>query len=179
MDEQTRKKGERYYRSGKVLWVVKTGDRLYGKVLGTYPYYPAVNLKTGESSCTCPLGGDCKHVASILVAYERGTYFEGDNLSELNPEASAWSFLVHAPELALDVSIKELLFSLRSDESGSETARLFLRTLGLIEKSGRSEYLHVLEEVLDEFSTLFPDYLLTERLRKSFQSVNSALQRAR
>jgi len=180
MDGRTQKKGEIYYLSGKVLWAVKVGNTLHGKVLGTYPYYPSVNLETGESTCTCPIGGDCKHVAALLTAYERGVYFEcSSQLAEINPEAAAWSFLAEVPELALDVSMKELLFTLRSDESGSETARLFLRVAKLIELSERREYLHVLEEVLEEFSTLFDDYTLTDRLRNALLSVKSALSNTR
>jgi hypothetical protein len=174
MDEETLRKGESYYRAGKVLWVVKSGNRLMGKVLGTYPYYPTLNLETGESTCTCPLGGDCKHVAALLSAYEAGSYFSDESeLARINPEAAAWAYLVEVPELAVEVSIKELLFSLRSDESGSETARLFLRSVELVQASGRREYLHVLEDVLAEFSSLFPDYPLKEKLEKAFTSLKS------
>lgn len=180
MNPETRRKGERYYLSGRVLWVVKVGETLHGKVLGTYPYYPSLNLETGENICTCPLGGNCKHVAALLAAYERGAYFEcNSRKAEINPEAVAWSFLSEVPELALEVSVKELLFALRSDESGSETARLFLRTAKLVELSGRREYLHVLEKVLEEFSALFDDYPLKEELRKALLSARSALSKTR
>jgi uncharacterized Zn finger protein len=47
MDEKTLKKGERYYKAGKVLWVVKHESRIFSKVLGTYPYYVELDLSTG------------------------------------------------------------------------------------------------------------------------------------
>ncbi|WP_457742441.1 SWIM zinc finger family protein, partial [Thermococcus sp.] len=116
-------KGEQYYRSGRVLWVVKSGNKLYGKVLGSYPYLVMINLKSGKSMCTCPLGGNCKHVHAVMKAYNSGFYFENSSsLSEVNAEAVAWSLLLEMPELALEVSLKELTNSLGRDESGSETA---------------------------------------------------------
>ncbi|ASI98104.1 SWIM zinc finger family protein [Thermococcus celer] len=178
MDEKTLKKGERYYRAGKVLWVVKHGNRLFSKVLGTYPYYVELDLSTGENSCTCPLGGDCKHVAAVRTAYEKGFYFESfDRHAELFPESVAMEFLAEVPDLALDVTLKELRFSLSTDESGSEVARLFRRALKLVEKTGRMEALHVLEEVLEEYRHVFSDYELSARLEDELRELEATLQK--
>jgi len=172
MEEDVEKKGERYFQAGKVLWAVKSGDVLHGKVLGTYPYYVRVNLLTGENLCTCPLGGDCKHVHAVLKAYQSGMYFDGgSSLAPVNPEALAWEFLREVPELAVEVALKELFNSLGRDESGSETAMLFLRTLELVRKSGRVEFLHPLEEALEEFSRVFEDYPLIKKLEREFESL--------
>ena len=178
MGEDVAKRGERYFRAGKVLWVIKSGDVLHGKVLGTYPYYVRINLLTGENLCTCPLGGDCKHVHAVLKAYESGMYFEdGSPLASVNPEALAWEFLREVPELAVEVALKELLNSLGRDESGSETAMLFLRTAELIRESGRVEFVHPLEEALEEFSKVFEDYPLIEKLERELESLKSSLKK--
>ncbi|WP_148883688.1 SWIM zinc finger family protein [Thermococcus aciditolerans] len=176
MDEKTLRKGERYYRAGKVLWVVKYGDRLFSKVLGTYPYYVELNLSTGENTCTCPLGGDCKHVAAVMKAHENGFYFEAfDRHADLFPEAVAMEFLAEVPELALDVTIKELRFALSTDESGSEVARLFRRALRLVDMTGKREALHFLEEVIEEYQHVFSDYELALRLENELRELETAL----
>lgn len=179
IEEGTLKKGERYYKKGRVLWVVKYGEKLFSKVLGTYPYYVELDLKTGENVCTCPLGGNCKHVAATMKAYESGAYFEALSKSaEVFPEATAMEFLSEVPELALDVTLKELRFALSTDESGSEVARLFLRALKLVEKSGREEVLHILEEILEEYKHVFPEYELSVKLEEELRALEVSFQKA-
>ncbi|ASJ06662.1 hypothetical protein A3L08_04655 [Thermococcus pacificus] len=176
MDEKTLRKGERYYKSGKVLWVVKYGDRLFSKVLGTYPYYVELDLRTGENRCTCPLGGDCKHVAAVMKAHESGFYFETfDRHAELFPEAVAMEFLAEVPELALDVILKELRFALSTDESGSEVARLLRRALKLTEATGKREALHFLEDAVEEYKHVFSDYELSLKLEDELRELKTAL----
>ena len=178
LDDGTIKKGERYYRSGKVLWVVKYQDKLFSKVLGTYPYYVKLDLKTGENSCTCPLGADCKHVAAALKAYERGFFFESfDEHAEIYPEATAMEFLAEVPELALGVTLKELMFALNTDESGSEFARLFRRALVLTRITKREEVIHILKEALDEYSRVFSDYELPSRLKHEMGLLEEEFQK--
>ncbi len=176
MDGKTLRKGERYYKSGRVLWVIKHGDRLFSKILGTYPYYVELDLKTGENRCTCPLGGDCKHVAAVMKAYENGFYFETfEEQAELFPEATAMEFLSEVPDLALDVTLKELRFALTTDESGSEVARLFRRALKLVALTGRKEALHVLEEVAGEYEHIFKDYKLSLKLEDELRELEASL----
>ncbi len=176
MDEKTLKKGERYYRAGKVLWVVKHGDKLFSKVLGTYPYYVELDLSTGENRCTCPLGGDCKHVAAVMKAHKGGFYFESfDKHTELFPEATAMEFMAEVPELALDVTLKELRFALSTDESGSEVARLFRRALKLVRMTGKTEALHVLEETLAEYRHVFSDYELSAKLEDELRELEATI----
>ncbi len=160
---------------GSVLWVVKNGERLYGKVIGLYPYYVEVDLSEGKNTCTCPKGGNCEHVDLVVKAYQRGAYFsDHSGVSEIEPEAAAWEFLIQVPELAVEVSVKELISALKRDESGSETARLFFRTGRLVKTSGRFEYVHVLEEAWDEFFRVFPDYSLSEKILKMIQELKKA-----
>ncbi|WP_366085240.1 SWIM zinc finger family protein [Thermococcus sp.] len=178
MDEKTLRKGERYYRSGKVLWVVKHGSKLFSKVLGTYPYYVELDLETGGNGCTCPLGGDCKHVAAVMKAHEKGFYFETfEGHAELFPEAVAMEFLSEVPELALDVTLKELRFAVSTDESGSEVARLFRRALKLVALTGRKEALHILREVLDEYVHVFEDYELSKKLEDELRALESSFEK--
>lgn len=161
----------------KVLWVVKAGNRLYSKVLGDYPYYIEIDLESGKNICTCPQGGDCSHVSAVRDVYEKGLYFDAGNDRPLNPEALAWSYLSEVPRLALDVAVAELFNSLRRDESGSESALLFLRALRLVRETGAEEYLHVLGEALDELSAVFHDYILVSRLAEAYEEVKNALQK--
>ncbi|ASJ12058.1 SWIM zinc finger family protein [Thermococcus thioreducens] len=181
MDEKTLRKGERYYRAGKVLWVVKHGDKLFSKVLGTYPYYVELNLQTGENRCTCPLGGDCKHVAAVMKAHENGFYFEAlpemSERFELYPESLAMEFLAEVPELALDVTLKELRFALSTDESGSEVARLFRRALKLVGMTGKIEVVHVLEETIAEYRHVFSDYELSAKLEDELRELEATIQK--
>lgn len=172
-------RGEQYYRSGRVLWVVKSGSRLYGKVLGTYPYSVTVDLKGGKSTCTCPLGGNCKHVHAVMKAYESGFYFEDPSpLLEVNAEAVAWSLLLEVPELALEVSLKELMNSLGRDESGSETAVHLLRALKLVEITGKFEFLHPIEAAFEEFRAVFGDYPLTSVLEEHLNALRGQSKKA-
>lgn len=176
MEEKTLKKGERYYKSGKVLWVVKYGKKLFSKVLGTYPYYVELDLQTGENRCTCPLGGDCKHVAAVMKAYENGFYFETfKGVAELYPEAVAEEFLAEVPGLALDVTVKELRFAMSTDESGSEVARLFRRAVKLLKMAPKIEVLHFLRETLEEYKHVFNDYELSAKLEDELRELEMGL----
>ncbi len=115
----------------------------------------------------------------MRTAYEKGGfYFESfDRHAELFPESVAMEFLAEVPDLALDVTLKELRFSLSTDESGSEVARLFRRALKLVEKTGRMEALHVLEEVLEEYRHVFSDYELSARLEDELRELEATLQK--
>ena len=161
----------------RVLWVLKAGGRLYSKVLDEYPYYVELDISTGENVCTCPQGGGCLHVLAVREVYEKGIYFDAGGSNPLNPEALAWSYLSEVPRLALDVAVAELFNSLSRDESGSESAMLFLRVLRLVRETGAEEYLHVLGEALDELSAVFHDYPLVERLREEYEHTQRALEK--
>ena len=158
--------GEGLYYSGRVLWVVKSGDRLYGKVLDDYPYYVEVN---GDSSfCTCPLGGNCEHVRAVKIAYERGFYFDCPD-EEPFGEGCAYSMLNSVPELRWRVLLRELEHALETDESGSDAAKLFYEAFNILGKDPDARKLTLIGVLLNEYSALFPDYALTERLKSEFQ----------
>lgn len=161
--------GEELYYAGRVLWVVKTGNAVYGRVLGEYPYTVEIGLKDNSTRCTCPKGGSCEHVEAVKFAFERGFYFECPEGGEVFPEACALSMLESVPQLALEVVIKELRHALETDESGSLSAELFFKSFKLLKKVRNRRKLAAVEALLDEYSSVFPDYQLTERLKSEFQ----------
>ncbi|WP_461863492.1 SWIM zinc finger family protein [Thermococcus sp.] len=167
MDEKILKKGRRYFREGRVLWVVKRGNMLFSKVLGTYPYYVELEIENWENRCTCPLGSDCKHAAATRVAFEEGFYIEiGEEYAGFSPECAIELYFIKNPEFGLETILKELEYVLNSDESGSEVARLFRKALKLLELSPDKKAYSMLEKILEEYEALFPDYQLTEILKK-------------
>jgi len=68
-------RGEEYVRAGMVVSVARTGsgDRVVGHVRGAgrNQYVATARLDEQDrlvsSSCSCPVGGDCKHVAAMLL----------------------------------------------------------------------------------------------------------------
>ncbi|USS41703.1 SWIM zinc finger family protein [Thermococcus aggregans] len=168
MEKKTVQKGRNYYKKGRVLWVLKYGEKLFSKVLGTYPYYVEVDLAKNSSKCTCPQGKDCKHVAATIVAFEEGFYVEShEPLSEFFPEAVLKRHLFHDnPELGLEVLLKELQYQINNDESGSEVARLLREALKFFSLAPSKEMGFQILEIFREFERLFPDYNLTEELEK-------------
>ncbi|MDV3103210.1 SWIM zinc finger family protein [Thermococcus waiotapuensis] len=169
--------GEALYFSGGVTWVVKTPSAVYGEVLGDYSYRVKIDLSTGSSFCTCPKGGSCEHVDAVKIALERGFYFECN--TDVFPEACALSMMEEVPALALEYSIKMLRYELQTDESGSKAAYFFMLSLNLERKLRDPRKLPVLQELLDEYARLFPDYPLTERLKSEFRLLKSELTKAR
>lgn len=72
--EQSFERGERYAQQGRVLGIVRRGDRLTALCAGSapYPYRVSILLEGGhiaETLCTCPYdwGGDCKHIVATLL----------------------------------------------------------------------------------------------------------------
>lgn len=67
-------RGRRLFDTGAVLeWrLAADASKLDGRVIGTRrtPYHQSVTFgpRSLRSTCTCPLGGDCKHVAALLFA---------------------------------------------------------------------------------------------------------------
>ncbi|WP_456365075.1 SWIM zinc finger family protein [Thermococcus sp.] len=163
------------YSLGRVLWVVRKGDKLFGKVLDEYPYFQEVDLSGGSSICTCPKGGDCEHVEAVLEAFRRGFYFECEGIEA--PEACAIEMLKTVPELGLRTVLLELKAKLESDESGSESARLFLEALELAEKTGDPSGIAKIEALFEEYTLTFPDYPLTERLKSRIELTKRGLMK--
>ena len=170
--DNAKKKGKQYFKKGKVLWVLKYKDRLYGKVLGTYPYYVEVSIKSGKSICTCPIGRDCKHVFAVLEAFENGEYFETSSpLVELSPQAVVDEIIFENPEIGRSLILKELAYYTNHDESGSEVARLFRKALVLLKIKFSEEFYESLLIQFEEFKKVFYDYELTEELKRELEEL--------
>ncbi|ALM74889.1 SWIM zinc finger family protein [Thermococcus barophilus] len=167
-----KKKGEQYFKKGKVLWVLKYKNKLYGKILGTYPYYVEVDIKSGENRCTCPIGKDCKHVFAVLEAFENGRYFEtSSHLVELSPQAVVDEIIFENPEIGKSIVLKELIYYVNHDESGSEAARLFRKALALLKREFSEEFYESLLIQFGEFKKVFYDYELTEELERELEEL--------
>lgn len=176
-DIQAIKRGERYFKEGRVLWIVKYREMLFSKVLGGYPYYVEVNLKTKENKCSCPLGRDCKHSYAVITAYQNGFYIETeDPLAGIAPQAIVEGYSSKNPGFGLKILLKELKYEVNSDESGSRAIYLFRKALKLLSLNPDSTIYHELLSLFKEFYEVFGDYGSTDILLKEleeFEKLNS------
>jgi uncharacterized Zn finger protein len=90
-------RGKNYYRNGQISDTIRRGNVIEGDCQGSEyePYRVKATLgsKSVESSeCSCPIGGGCKHVVALLLAwhYQSGAFEErqpvGDALEEKGRE---------------------------------------------------------------------------------------------
>ena len=174
--DNAKKRGKQYFKKGRVLWVLKYGERLYGKVLGTYPYYVEVSIKSGKNRCTCPIGKDCKHVFAVLEAFENGRYFKTPNpLAEVSPQAVVDEIVFENPEIGRSIILKELTYYINHDESGSEAARLFRKAFALLKMEFSKEFYESLLIQFEEFKKVFYDYGLTGELERELEKFKCSL----
>ena len=76
-------KGLRYFHDGNVRCVIRVdNDTLIGSVQGSadIPYVVNVNIKDLSNTCSCPLGGDCKHVVATLLSFINKKFIDLDSL---------------------------------------------------------------------------------------------------
>lgn len=74
-DSATFARGERYARDGMVVDVDFVDNMITGEVEGSYQnvYKLTIYLESRrsglvfDSDCSCPIGGDCKHVVAVLL----------------------------------------------------------------------------------------------------------------
>lgn len=105
LDQHTLAKGADYVRRGRVreIWYEDSDDSgtLFGKVQGSEyePYLSGVRITLNggrpklDTQCTCPLEGECKHVAAIVlkVLGAQATSFEQlDNSVAPRTDLGAW-----------------------------------------------------------------------------------------
>jgi len=83
-------RGRNYYHSGTISDTVRRGNRIEGYCEGSAsePYHVVVTL--GKESivgdeCSCPMGGGCKHVVALLLAWVH----QSDEFIEHEPVDSA------------------------------------------------------------------------------------------
>jgi uncharacterized Zn finger protein len=74
-DEQVYRRGQEYYRSGRVRSCLKRGRSIQAQVRGTTVYDVTITERRGEliAICTCPFAqnweGYCKHIVATLLAW--------------------------------------------------------------------------------------------------------------
>ncbi|MHA1470501.1 MAG: SWIM zinc finger family protein [Candidatus Asgardarchaeia archaeon] len=70
---RTFEKGKRYFYEGRVIRGIVYKNKLVSFVWGTAekPYKVEIDLSSDDFSnkCSCPLGGDCKHVVATLLSW--------------------------------------------------------------------------------------------------------------
>ncbi|UYG17821.1 DEAD/DEAH box helicase [Brachybacterium huguangmaarense] len=150
-------RGKRYARAHAVhglTWETEGGSRRSGSLSGTVdgsaasPYRTLVTLREGRtlgtgvtawtpihSRCSCPVGGECKHVAAVL--HESTSSAMRDHLARARPRAApaapepTWRELLgalapagapEAPELALGVELLTGFGGFRFSRFGSRAA---------------------------------------------------------
>jgi uncharacterized Zn finger protein len=74
--DRTYRRGLDYYENGHVLKPVRNGDELSAQVIGTTVEPYEVEAEIGDegdvyTSCTCPVGGMCKHGVALLLKWVR------------------------------------------------------------------------------------------------------------
>jgi len=78
--EEAFKRGEGYFEDGRVLTAIRLGNRVFGEVMGNEKYVTNVKLDSLSSSCTCPVGANCKHGVALLLRFLSGDYVDGDGV---------------------------------------------------------------------------------------------------
>lgn len=83
-------RGQSYYRNGHIFDTVRRGDQIEGYCEGSAPepYRITVQLNKGSVagySCSCPMGGGCKHTAALLLAWvhQPQTFSERESVDKL------------------------------------------------------------------------------------------------
>ncbi|WP_048151288.1 SWIM zinc finger family protein [Palaeococcus ferrophilus] len=159
-------------RKPEALWCLRIGERLFARVLGTYPYEVEVNLRSGWNRCTCPLGGDCKHVRAALEAYREGNFVEGEEWMAFEPSSAVGVIASENPSRAMEILLRELELSLKTDESGSRSAGIFWRAIGLLKMSNLIEFEEEkLRALFVEFRDTFEGYPAVERIGRELASL--------
>lgn len=80
--EETYRRGKQYYDDGHVVTAVKLKDVVVGEILGTSKYNTAVNLSRVYSTCSCPVGTNCKHGVALMLQYLSGDFIDADEIMQ-------------------------------------------------------------------------------------------------
>ena len=160
-------RGEKYYKEGRVLSVVKIGDMLYARVKGNETYRVEFDLKKKSSLCTCPYRVNCKHGVAAFLAYSNGKFFDGDaflvSLKEKSREEILKilrEILENNPEILLEMENGENIFSYFEDylsyEDAVEVGRIIKK--GRISKDEAWDLLEYICEHYYDFGGFYDDY---------------------
>ncbi|MEM2759368.1 MAG: SWIM zinc finger family protein [Nitrososphaerales archaeon] len=80
--EETYRSGKQYYDDGHVVTAVKLKDVVVGEILGISKYNTVVNLSRVHSTCSCPVGTNCKHGVALTLQYLSGEFIDGDEITQ-------------------------------------------------------------------------------------------------
>ncbi len=74
IDEASFQRGQNYFRAGNIFDTLRQGMTLKARCQGSLPQAYRVQVTFDDdaiidNSCTCPLGGYCKHVAALLLTW--------------------------------------------------------------------------------------------------------------
>lgn len=74
VDEASFQRGQNYFRAGNIFDTLRQGMTLKARCQGSLPQAYRVQVTFDDdaiidNSCTCPLGGYCKHVAALLLTW--------------------------------------------------------------------------------------------------------------
>jgi uncharacterized Zn finger protein len=87
-------RGERYQRDGHIASLWSTDHGLVGLCHGSEPEPYRVEVainqyaEIGGSLCSCPIGGDCKHVVALLLEFIRSSESASQTLGDTLEECS-------------------------------------------------------------------------------------------
>jgi len=173
-------RGYDYYKDGRVKYVIKVGDLLYGTVSGNFDYYVRVDLGEEETICNCPYDGDCKHAVALILAYKNKEYLNGDRIKKLleGMDKSALIDIIFKntlkdPKLAEKLLAKEKVKKRSDNKVDSEFYDLllkdintrpfpeeFLSAVSTVSSGDKATILDFLSKVIknqDEIVGCFPD----------------------
>jgi len=158
-------RGEKYYREGRVLGVVKIGNKLHAKVKGNRTYEVEFDLKSLTSICTCPYGINCKHGVAAFIAYSRGDFVDGDaflsSLKEKDKEEILKvlkDILETHPEILAEIYKEEDVLSYFKGYLSYEDALKLSKKLKKISKEDAWSLLEYICEHYYDFGGFYDDY---------------------
>lgn len=117
-DDFTLQKGTAYFRDQRVFSVDAKGVNIRGIVKGSASRTYATQLVLREdgslkrTSCTCPVGYDCKHAAAVMIAFLRDVPSEYVFMHEtmsFAPDSSAPAVQNGFEEASVDAELKKIL----------------------------------------------------------------------
>ncbi len=141
-------RGESYWRDGRVSSCTLEGRVLDGEVVGSQRYQVRVTATPSGgliSSCSCPVGGLCKHAIALVLAHL------GDRAELPRPEpiAGAWTtraemmawaqehHVAHALEVSAETLCADLTFPPQEYWIKTVLGRLPVREVGALELAAR------------------------------------------
>jgi len=177
-------RGQSYATSGAVQSLRWIGDKLEAQVEGRHdePYTVSIIFLDGriaQSSCTCPIGGSCKHVVAALLQYIEGEE-DVEELPDLvdllapldreQLETILISIVEHHPELYDKIASKANMSLAQETVAGNnllDAERFHTASRTILRSLRRPEY--------DEYYEEFAEYNILGELNPLFESIQELL----